>query len=132
MKKLLFTILSIGLIIGCKKDDDKLNACFTFSHNFTSSTSAAPNRDSIVFANCSDNATNFVWDFGDGTSSTEINPIKVYNVKLPMVVTLTAYNGTKTHVKTDTISDFILAYKPNVYIYPENKSDLYMAFIQTK
>ncbi len=58
---------------GC--DDDDLNlptvkAAFTFTQNSETGT--------VRFINISEKADTHMWDFGDGTSSTEINPIKTY------------------------------------------------------
>ncbi len=48
--------------------------------NFTTSdTSACKAPFRVRFQNKSNNGINFVWDFGDGTSSTLLNPIKTYN-----------------------------------------------------
>ncbi|MEQ8909877.1 MAG: M4 family metallopeptidase [Vicingaceae bacterium] len=41
------------------------------------STACAPPH-TVNFSNTSSNGLNFVWDFGDGTTSTQLNPTKVY------------------------------------------------------
>ncbi len=45
----------------------------------------------VTFKNLSENANSYVWDFGDSTTSTEINPIKTYPTG-SYIVTLTASN----------------------------------------
>lgn len=46
---------------------------------YTSDTSSCKAPFRVRFQNNSNNAVNFVWDFGDGTSSTLLNPVKTYN-----------------------------------------------------
>jgi hypothetical protein len=70
---------------GCEDDDvaiPKLEVIFTKTINQDTGT--------VTFINASSNAESFNWDFGDGTGSTEINPVKVYE------------NGTYTVVLTGT------------------------------
>ena len=37
------------------------------------------NNRTVTFINLSNEATSFVWDFGDGTTSTFVNPVKTYD-----------------------------------------------------
>lgn len=60
-------------------------AGFTYS---PSQNLTAPVR--ITFTNTSKNADNYRWDFGDGTTSTEANPVKEYTKAGTMKVKLTA------------------------------------------
>ena len=46
--------------------------------------------DNVVFTNDSYNAVEYIWDFGDGTSSNAVNPIHVYNSSGTFQVVLTA------------------------------------------
>ena len=46
-----------------------------------------------TFTNMSVNATRYSWDFGDGTTSVETNPIHQYNKTGTYKTCLTAYNG---------------------------------------
>ena len=46
--------------------------------------------DEVYFTNNSLDARHFEWDFGDGTSSTDINPIHVYTASGTYTVTLSA------------------------------------------
>jgi PKD repeat protein len=72
-----------------------------------------------VFLNSSVNATSFIWDFGDGNSSTEANPVHIYTTSGNYQVTLFAYNEwgvselvqmVQVEVITDAISYFGIAY----------------------
>ncbi|GAA0754207.1 PKD domain-containing protein [Psychroflexus lacisalsi] len=50
------------------------------------------NNRTASFNNLSNEATSFVWDFGDATSSTLINPVKTYDEDGTYTVSLTAIN----------------------------------------
>ena len=48
---------------------------------------------SFAFSNTSTNATSYVWDFGDGTTSTLTNPTKTYTTAGTFIVKLIAINA---------------------------------------
>ena len=61
----------------------------------------------VVFANESDNATTYSWDFGDGNTSTELDPINEFPGQGSYNVTLTvsdALNQTSTYTETIEIT----------------------------
>ncbi len=79
MKKLLKKAKQIAILIlaisltGCSNDDvelPKVIAGFTYTVNIDTGT--------VTFINISENSRTYSWDFGDGTNSVEINPIKTY------------------------------------------------------
>lgn len=93
MKLLLKNIKIISILIlaisflGCEEDDTLLPeviSSFSFTLNEDTGT--------VTFLNISEKARTYLWDFGDGTSSTEINPIKTY-VSGTYTITLTASNS---------------------------------------
>ncbi len=47
----------------------------------------------VTFTNLSTDATNYLWDFGDGSSSTNLNPTHIYNSPGIFDVSLVALNG---------------------------------------
>ncbi|GAB4495889.1 MAG: hypothetical protein OHK0019_26280 [Saprospiraceae bacterium] len=59
----------------------------------------------VTFSNTSQNATSYLWAFGDGNTSNQANPTHTYNQDGTYTVTLTATNacGTTTATKTITI-----------------------------
>ena len=69
-------VVAILLLLGCKEDDDA-NALPVIA-NFTFTVDG----DTVTFLNASEQATAFLWDFGDGSTSTETNPIKTYTCLL--------------------------------------------------
>lgn len=115
MKKIVQTLKYLSVFIlalsvaSCEDDDvvlPSVEAGFTFTLNMDTGT--------VTFINLSENANNYEWSFGDGTSSTEINPIKVYE------------NGTYTVVlesknvsgASDTFEDEITILIPEIVSLP--------------
>jgi PKD repeat protein len=85
-------IASIGLI-SCQKDPP--SAGFTFvADGFT-----------VTFTSVVTNTDSYLWDFGDGETSTEANPVYVYTEANDYVVTLTVTGpgGTDERMQTLTI-----------------------------
>ncbi|MDT8418233.1 MAG: DUF5011 domain-containing protein [Lutibacter sp.] len=72
-KQISMLLLAISLL-GCENNDDdnfpEVIAGFTYTLNVDTGT--------VTFINTSVNSRNYFWTFGDGTSSTEINPIKTF------------------------------------------------------
>lgn len=62
----------------------------------------------VTFSNFSQNANAYSWDFGDGNSSTEKDPVHVYDAAGTYTVTLTVTgenNDTKTRSETIALND---------------------------
>lgn len=88
------TIISCAIIFsaGCSKEDDTNNTVVQspgVAYKYTINGYVAPSQ--IVFTNQSTNATSYLWDFGDGTTSTEISPAHTYANGGSFKVKLTAY-----------------------------------------
>ncbi|MCX7649269.1 MAG: PKD domain-containing protein [Flavobacteriales bacterium] len=62
----------------------------------------------VSFTNTSSNATSFQWNFGDGSTSTDENPVHFYNSNNTFTVTLTATSpcGTSTTTATVTVTNW--------------------------
>jgi len=58
----------------------------------------------IVFFNECQDATSFMWDFGDGSSSTDVYPLHSYNENGIYKVTLTAYLDTKQNTSFNYVT----------------------------
>ena len=79
-------------------DETPPTAFFTFINGVE-----ITNFTEVSFANQSDNATTYLWDLGDGTTSTEIDPVHIYPGEGSYTVTLTvsdALNQTSTYTET--------------------------------
>ncbi len=87
-RKILPLILGI-FFLGCGSDDTVIELPSVVA-GFTSTINAA--TGSATFTNTSTNATNYAWDFGDGNTSTERNPVKIF-ADGTYTVSLTASNN---------------------------------------
>ena len=63
----------------------------------------APDGYSVSFANHSKYATSYLWDFGDGNTSTELNPLHTYSADGTYNVSLTAKNYCCQDVMTSPV-----------------------------
>lgn len=78
----------------------------------------------VAFANSSSNATTYYWEFGDGTNSTEENPIHAYGESGTYFVSLTASSDQcGDSVVTDTLSVFLVSFDETLdpsmfHVYP--------------
>lgn len=95
---------------SCKKDDDDETpevknpiASFQFEASTT-------NYLEVTFTNFSQNATTYSWDFGDGETSTEMNPVHIYSAAGDYTIELTANNSAGTSA---TFSDAVSLEDPN-------------------
>ncbi len=90
--------LNAGIISCTKKNENSApNADFDFSTSF----GRLP--VSISFHNTSTNASSYNWDFGNGTSSTELNPTATYSAYRIYNVTLTAKEKGKSSTQTKQV-----------------------------
>ncbi|WP_242120020.1 carbohydrate binding domain-containing protein [Aestuariivivens sediminicola] len=115
MKNILkvFRIISVFILalsfLGCEDDNvvlPKVTAGFTYTVNIDTGT--------VTFINISDNANTYKWDFGDGTSSTFINPSKTYeNGTYTIVLEAINVSGAK-----DTFQDEITILIPEIATVP--------------
>jgi len=88
--------------------------------DFIVSSDSLPIGDpTVTFTNQSTDAFTYVWDFGDGTTSTSTNPVHVYPTEpAEYVVTLYAYNELGCYdsmLLTITVWEDLLVYVPNSF-----------------
>ena len=71
----------------------------------------------VTFTNASTNATSYSWVFGDGNTSTAVNPTDIYNTSGSYTVVLTANNGACSDTATAiiVINDNTSIIIPNVF-----------------
>jgi hypothetical protein len=86
---LLLPILSTILLGSrCKPESPEITPCFTVVED----TFRDP-REPVVFVNCSAGADSYFWQFGDGTTSTEVSPAHTFTQVGTFDVRLTASLG---------------------------------------
>jgi PKD repeat protein len=84
------------------------------------------NNQTVTFTNSSTNATSYLWDFGDGMTSTEASPVHTYISAQTYTVKLTASNQcsstTKTGfvVLTTKVQELTSDYKLNILPNPSS------------
>jgi PKD repeat protein len=74
---------------------------------------------SVAFTNLSANASSYLWDFGDGNNSTNLNPVNLYTNGGSFTVTLTAVGagGTNSIIRTNYI---LVTEPPHLVVTPAN------------
>jgi PKD repeat protein len=76
------------LIIGCSEEDPLLPLPDV---NFTTDPAIIEVGVEVTFQNLTTNASSYTWDFGDGQTSTAINPTITYEESGPYTVKLVAF-----------------------------------------
>lgn len=74
--------------------------------SFSVSTNSINKGEKVTFTNTSVDADTYIWDFGDGSKSTETSPTHTYTIAGTFAATLTASstNGEKKDIATTTIT----------------------------
>lgn len=91
-------IIILGINSGCRKDEAKPTACFTVSKT------AAIENEMLEFTNCSENATAYYWEFGDGQVSAQPVIKRAYLLPGVYEVKLTVWKGSETATQMQTIT----------------------------
>jgi PKD repeat protein len=110
--KLIYLVLFVALLAGCKKDDTAptgtnptppTGSSATANFTFTPASGVAPLQ--VQFTNISNNATSYAWDFGNGQTSAVANASTTYTTAGTYTIKLTATGADgKTSVKTASIT----------------------------
>lgn len=97
---IVYLCLLLPIFIGCEQKEDPADpvACFTMSSE------EVEVGELIAFKNCSTNAENYSWDFGDGETSTEMAPSHSYSDDGQYPVKLRAYNKGNYHEETKIVT----------------------------
>ena len=96
---LLTVVFSTLAMVSCK-DDDEVEPAKNPIASFQYAVSA-DNYLQVTFTNFSQNATAYSWNFGDGETSTEANPVHVYATAGNYKVVLTAKNADNASANYD-------------------------------
>lgn len=113
--KAIFNILFITIfftVLGCGKKNDNLDNAVDANFSVSGYEVAAPCP--ITFINTSRNATSYLWNFGDGTTSTGSNPVHTYTLAGTYLLKLKATGTTGV----DSVCKLITIETP----VPPNKS----------
>ncbi len=98
----MLAIVLVAQFTSCKKDEPapEVIASFTYAVDGT-------DFMKVKFTNASQQYATLAWEFGDGATSTEANPLHPYTALGTYTVKLTATNGavTDSHSETITIAD---------------------------
>ena len=119
----LLSVLFLALVyLGCDEDDvvlPQVDAQFTQTIN--------QDTGVVQFINTSTNADNYSWDFGDGTTSTETNPVKVY-ASGSYIVELESNNNAGA---SDMFQDTLVITIPEVIAFPISFDNALVAYDAT-
>ena len=92
----LLAVIVAAFLSGCKKDPVPPIANFTFDPVEITV------YDEVTFTNASTDADTYAWEFGDDSTSTDINPIHIYKAAGTYTVKLVASNaGGDTEITKD-------------------------------
>lgn len=69
---------------------------------------AVVSGEAVLFDNTSEFGDSYLWDFGDGTTSTEENPVHIYATPGYYTVTLSVTNGCGTRTRTRAINTIMI------------------------
>ena len=103
-----FLISRIGICSDTATSSiEVLNDCniFPLSANFTSNVDTVflQGQGAAIFTNTSANANSYLWNFGDGNTSTLVSPVHIYSDSGTYTIELTAINYNCTTSTTNTI-----------------------------
>lgn len=89
--------------------------------------------NAVVFNNLSQFGDTYLWHFGDGSTSTDMNPVHFYDVLGPYTVTLFVTNGCGTRTRTRSFNNLTLGVEEAVSatftVYPNPATDeLFLSF----
>ncbi|MGN6533643.1 MAG: DUF5050 domain-containing protein [Ginsengibacter sp.] len=107
-RSLPFFLLALIAMVSCKKNNYNFNdlppVVISF---FTASGSNYNINDEIRFSNLSKNADSYFWNFGDGTTSTDKEPVKTFTDPGNYIISLKAVGpgGTGSYSGTVTVID---------------------------
>ncbi|MBK6346655.1 MAG: PKD domain-containing protein [Bacteroidales bacterium] len=87
---LMIGVISLITFVSCKDDEEDPPANPIASFQYVISTT---NFLEVTFTNYSQNATSYSWNFGDGQTSVEANPVHAFTAAGTYTVVLTAKNS---------------------------------------
>ncbi len=110
------------------EDNKNVNLAYEPYAEFSASTNKACVPAVVHFINASENCDSYLWDFGNGETSSDINPTFVFRTAGTYTVVLTVKSGsiskaasTKITINPKPSSDFIISDKNNIFENDEVK-----------
>ena len=91
-------VIFTAFMTSCEEDPVLPTSDFTFAPT------EITEYDEVTFTNASTNADTYAWDFGDGASSTDENPVHVYKASGMYTVKLVASNADGNNEATESIT----------------------------
>lgn len=104
----IYTLLIITLFISCKKKETTPAVIASFTKQ-----ADAVNFKKVTFTNQSQNYVSLLWNFGDNTTSTEVNPIHIFPDVGTYAVKLSATGSDGT---VDSYSENVTISDPNLLL----------------
>jgi len=108
MKKILFIFIGLFALFSSCNISEPYAGFYIYEYQIEPFTE-------ITFYNESRDADEYLWDFGDGTTSTEIDPTHNYSDTGSYTISLTAYNNNKS--ESDILQKTIFVRYPSVFMY---------------
>lgn len=105
------TLTADGYNGGNDSYSTAVNVCYPPEADFTMSSDLVGTGEDIQFTNGSIEATTYLWDFGDGTTSTSENPTHNWTTGGVYTVQLTATGD----CGSDTYTDEVTVYEVNIF-----------------
>jgi PKD repeat protein len=97
----LVLVVILGFVTSCSDDD---NTPPQAAATFTASKTTVEVGEEVQFTNSSQNATAFKWSFGDGTTSKEVSPKKMYTQGGSYVVSLVSTGAGGSSISSTTVT----------------------------
>jgi PKD repeat protein len=94
---------TVRLIVSNTAGADTMVQTLTVRNQASASFTFVKDGLTVTFTNSSSNADGYLWNFGDGFTSTEQNPVHTYAMPGNYVVTLTAENQCSSNVNTQSV-----------------------------
>jgi PKD repeat protein len=117
-------VYDVQLIVTNTHSSDTLiqNDLITVEPGATAAFTASVSGTVVTFTNNSSNATSYLWDFGDGNTSTETDPVHDYGQNGAFEVVLTAYGDCDTVTVTQTVEPELILQAPEAGLSADNTS----------
>lgn len=112
----LFTALI--MLVGCKEEYPAAGSIPDNTPpqaNFSFAQLASDNYLEVTFTNLSTSSTDYLWDFGDGNTSTDFEPVHIYAAEGTYTVTLVSSD--KLDVESTKVMEIELT-EPAAYVPP--------------